>query len=357
MGLLDEPTVLRLTSAPDAARDEELAHQLVADLTDPERGVLPAGRVAVEAPQGALVHDLLSADGWQLDEPWTPLQRDLAQPVEDPGVRIEVIGPEVAHIRTAVQRASFDRSAFTDERWHAMARGLPYADARCLVAYDGRGAAVAATTVWSAGPGRPGLLEPMGVHRDHRGAGYGRAICVAAAGALRELGSSSAQVCTLSANVGGVATYRSAGFQALPAEARPVPRCVAGPPVALRTKRGYDLKRSQAVAPPVLLAGTLYVPVLACEFASAARIAARYARAVRRRAVSGSIPAATASWTTANRRAPMSSACGRLGLDAGPPRPRDEFGRQRERRLVQAARRRRPRSGPSRRPSAAPTSR
>jgi hypothetical protein len=34
------------------------------------------------------------------------------------------------------QRASFDRSTFTDERWHAMAAGLPYADARCLVAYD-----------------------------------------------------------------------------------------------------------------------------------------------------------------------------------------------------------------------------
>lgn len=25
------------------------------------------------------------------------------------------------------------------------------------------------TTVWSAGPGRPGLIEPMGVHRDHQG--------------------------------------------------------------------------------------------------------------------------------------------------------------------------------------------
>jgi ribosomal protein S18 acetylase RimI-like enzyme len=216
VGLLDEPTVLRLTTAPDAAHADELAQQLVADLTDPERAVLPAGRVAVEAPQGALVHDLLSAHGWQLDEPWTPLQRDLALPVEDPGVQIEVIGPERAHVRTAVQRAAFDRSTFTDERWHAMARGLPYADARCLVAYDGQGDAVAATTVWSAGPGRPGLLEPMGVHRERRGAGYGRAICVAAAGALREMGSSSAQVCTRSANVGGVATYRSAGFEARP---------------------------------------------------------------------------------------------------------------------------------------------
>ena len=76
--------------------------------------------------------------------------------------------------------------------------------------------AVAAVTVWSAGPGKPGLLEPMGVHRDHRGHGYGRAITVAAAAALQKLGSSSATVCTRVSNVGGVATYEAAGFTRLP---------------------------------------------------------------------------------------------------------------------------------------------
>ena len=96
------------------------------------------------------------------------------------------------------------------------AAGLPYADARCLVAYDDRGNAVAAVTVWSAGPGKPGLLEPMGVHRDHSGHGFGKAITVAAAAALRELGSSSAIVCTPSSNVGAVATYKSAGFKERP---------------------------------------------------------------------------------------------------------------------------------------------
>ena len=84
------------------------------------------------------------------------------------------------------------QSTFTDERWHAMAAGLAYADARCLVAYDDQGVAVAAVTVWSAGPDKPGLLEPMGVHPEHRGHGYGTAITVAAAAALQELGSSSA---------------------------------------------------------------------------------------------------------------------------------------------------------------------
>jgi ribosomal protein S18 acetylase RimI-like enzyme len=56
----------------------------------------------------------------------------------------------------------------------------------------------------------------MGVHRDHRGQGHGRAITVAAAASLRELGSSSALVCTPSSNAAAVATYKAAGFEPLP---------------------------------------------------------------------------------------------------------------------------------------------
>jgi ribosomal protein S18 acetylase RimI-like enzyme len=216
VGLLDGSELLRLTMAPDAHQDEELARHLVEDVSEPERGVLKEGKAYVEAPKGALVQDLLSENGWNTDEAWTPLRRDLTEPVEDPGVRIEVIGPDRAHVRATVQRAAFDRSTFTDDRWHAMAAGPAYADARCLLAYDDQGNAVATVTVWSAGPGRPGLLEPMGVDRDHRGHGYGKAITVAAAAALQELGSSSAIVCTPSANAGAVATYRSAGFQQRP---------------------------------------------------------------------------------------------------------------------------------------------
>jgi ribosomal protein S18 acetylase RimI-like enzyme len=207
---------LRLALAPDAQRDEEVAQQIVKDVTEPERGVLGEGDAFVAAPTGALVRELLVDDGWNVGEPWTPLQCDLTEPVEGPDVRIGVIGPEQAHVRAAVQRASFDSSTFTDQRWHAMAAGLPYADARCLVAYDDQGNAVAAVTVWSAGPEKPGLLEPMGVHREHRGHGYGKAISIAAAAALQELGSSSAIVCTPSSNVGAVATYTSAGFRRLP---------------------------------------------------------------------------------------------------------------------------------------------
>ncbi|WP_129666170.1 GNAT family N-acetyltransferase [Phytoactinopolyspora endophytica] len=215
VGLLDGPNLLRLTTTPEAQRDEELARQLVADVTEPERGVLPEGKVAVEAPTGALVHDLLSEDGWKIDEPWTPLSRDLTEPVQDPGVRIEVIGPELAHEFAAIHRSAFN-GKFTDERWRSMAAGLPYTDARSLVAYDDQDNAVAVVTAWSAGPGKPGLIEPMGVHADHRGHGYGRAITVAAAAALQELGSSSATVITPNSQVGAVPTYKSAGFQPLP---------------------------------------------------------------------------------------------------------------------------------------------
>lgn len=216
VGLLDGPGLLRAAIAPEAGHDEELAEQMVADVTRPERGVLPQGEVSAEARFGPSFQRLLSEAGWDAGEPWTPLRRDLTEPVEDCRVRIEVTGADRADVRAAVHRAAFDRSTFTTERWHGMAAGPPYADARCLLARDDRDTPVAAATVWSAGPGRPGLLEPVGVHRAHRGRGFGTAVAVAAAAALRELGSSSATVCTAAANSAAVATYESAGFCRLP---------------------------------------------------------------------------------------------------------------------------------------------
>jgi GNAT superfamily N-acetyltransferase len=216
VGMLDGPDVLRVTTAPQFLHDTGLAQQMAADIADPERGVLPAGKANVEAPSGAALHESLAEIGWGPDEAWTPLRRDLTAPVEEPGLRLEVAGPELAGLRAALQRSAFEGSTFSEERWHAMASGPAYADARCLVGFDAEGDAVALVTVWSAGPGRPGILEPMGVHADHRGRGHGKAICVAAAAALRELGSSSAMVCTPSTLTGAVATYRSAGFEPLP---------------------------------------------------------------------------------------------------------------------------------------------
>ncbi|MBU7598346.1 GNAT family N-acetyltransferase [Streptomyces sp. P38-E01] len=220
VGLLDGPDLLRATVAPELRQDEEFAVRMADDLADPERGALPAGPVYLEAPGDARLRKvLLERPGWHTDEPWTPFSRDLTEPVPEPGIRIEVVEEDGVGSRAAVQRAAFEKSTFDEERWRTMAAGPAYAHGRCLLGRDEQGAAVATVTVWSAGPGRPGVLEPMGVHRDHRGHGYGRAITLAAAAALRELGASSALVSTPSANVGGVATYRSAGFEALP----PVP--------------------------------------------------------------------------------------------------------------------------------------
>ncbi len=151
--------MLRLTIAPDSLR-KDLARELLTDITSPPRGVLLAGEANVDAPPDALLQTLLAEAGWGTDEPWTPLRRDLTEPVSDPGVRIEVIGPENADVRSAVQRASFDSSTFTDDRWHAMATGPAYAEACCLVAHDEHDTAVAAVTVWSAGPGNPASSNP-----------------------------------------------------------------------------------------------------------------------------------------------------------------------------------------------------
>jgi GNAT superfamily N-acetyltransferase len=216
IGFVDDDAVIRMAVAPVADHDEELAEELVRDLEDPARAVRGAARVTVEARFGTAFRSRLRRRGWAEVDPWTPLVRDLADPVEAVDLRVEVVGPDHVEDRVAVQLASFDRSTFTVEKWHAMAQAPAYARARCLVGYDAHAHPVAAVTVWSAGPGRPGLLEPMGVHRDHRGHGHGTAICLAAARALRDLGASSATVATPGSNTAGVATYARAGYRRLP---------------------------------------------------------------------------------------------------------------------------------------------
>lgn len=218
IGLHDGPTVLRVALRPDAHLDRAIAERIVDDLTDESRGVLGAGEAFVEAPSGSELGHHLEARGWVRDEHWTPLQRDLGPEVEESTIRVVVVSEEWAAARVGVQRAAFARSTFTTDAWSEMCGGPAYQRAWCLLGFSLDGEPVAAATVWSAGEGRPGLLEPVGVARDHQGRGYGRAISVAAAAHLRAMGSSSAQVCTRSANVAAVATYRSAGF--VPAEPR-----------------------------------------------------------------------------------------------------------------------------------------
>jgi GNAT superfamily N-acetyltransferase len=185
IGFLDGPEVLRMTVAPQVWRQEELAHRVVADVSEPQRGVLPAGKVSVEAPNGTRVQGLLTDVGSERRravDAASPRPRGSGGTTRsaDRGRRVRS-GVRV-HRRSPVGMGS---ARFTDGLWRAMAVGLPYTDARCLLAYDDRGVAVAGATVWSAGPGKPGLLEPVGVHADHRRHGYGREISIAAAAQLK----------------------------------------------------------------------------------------------------------------------------------------------------------------------------
>lgn len=216
IGFVDEASLIRMAIAPVADHDTGLAHALVRDLEDPARARLHGDRVVVEARFGTALRSILQSHGWVDGEPWTPLVRDLSDPVEGSGLRVELVGPMRVGDRVAVQRGAFDRSVFTAERWEAMSGSTAYQQARCLVGYDDQDNAVAAVTVWAAGPGRPGLLEPVGVHRDHRGHRYGTAISLAAAAALYDLGASTATVATPSSNRAAVATYASAGYRRLP---------------------------------------------------------------------------------------------------------------------------------------------
>lgn len=214
VGMLDGGgSALRIAFAPDTKSDRVLAARIRDDLLGD--AVLANPSANLEVPQDAVLRNVLAESGWQLDESWTPLLRDLSAPVEDPGIRIEVVDSTLAEVRCAIQRSAFEKSTFTIEKWNAMVEGPAYRDARCLVGFDGV-VAVGAITVWAAGAGKPGLVEPLAVHPDGRGKGIGRAMCLAGASALRELGSSSVWVCTETERAPAIATYRSAGFDELP---------------------------------------------------------------------------------------------------------------------------------------------
>jgi ribosomal protein S18 acetylase RimI-like enzyme len=216
VGLVEDAGLIRMGIAPSVDQDEAFASRLLDDVSDSACGVMAGDEAVVEARLGTAFREHLTRSGWLADKPWTPLCRSLTDTVEECSLRIQVIDAPTAPDRVAVQRASFPNSTFTVQRWHSMAEAPPYRRARCLVGYDRNGDAVAAATVWSAGHRRPGLIEPLGVHRDHRSQGYGTAISLASATALQAMGSSSVTVGTPTSNVGAVETYAAAGFQRLP---------------------------------------------------------------------------------------------------------------------------------------------
>lgn len=227
VGMLDGSEVLRMAVDPSAADDEHVAARIFRDLTDLQSGLFLSGEAVVEARGARALRALLRANGWADDEPWTPLTLDLSgeldvQRLERANLRVERVGPDAADDWTSIHWSAFRGTPFDEHarerfvtRWVTLMRG-PFSDrAHSLIGYDSEGVPVAVTTVWTAGHGRPGLIEPMGVHREHHGRGYGVAISLAGALALRDAGASSAAVVAENSNPAALATYLSTGFLSL----------------------------------------------------------------------------------------------------------------------------------------------
>lgn len=222
IALIDGPQLLRFALDPAMHLDQSLARRIVADVGDPAAGVLAAGSAAIEARGASALTSHLAKAGWQPDEPWIPLQRSLAEPIEVAGLRVETVEPDCTGEWASIHWSAFRGTPLPDERlrafvdgWRAAAEGPFFDSARILTLHDGD-QAVAVAAAWSAGACRPGLIEPLGVHQEHRGRGYGTLMSRAAAAALREMGCSSATVCAEGSNPGAVAAYRAAGFTAHP---------------------------------------------------------------------------------------------------------------------------------------------
>lgn len=139
--------------------------------------------------------------------PWVHLYRTVAYQ----GEIADLSERDVAD-RVAVQRAAFEKSTFTVERWKAM-RHSP-AGHLCVEAIvrTPEGEPAAAVTGWLAGQGKCALIEPMGTHPAHRGHGYGREALRRICDALAARGASGISVLTPASNLAAVALYRSAGF-------------------------------------------------------------------------------------------------------------------------------------------------
>lgn len=214
-----EGAVARPRVAPDRLDDPDVC-RAVADAVDE----IPADEVWTDAQPGSLLRTQLVARGWSLDpDPWLALHRDLQHRQHGaPGVDgaddavagvTPTSGKRAVAERVAVQRAAFDGSSFTVAAWARMAAGPGFDPDLDLLARAEGGTPVAAGTAWSAGPGRPGILEPVGTSRTHRGAGHGRRVVRALAAALASKGASGVSVCTPADNTAAVALYASAGLR------------------------------------------------------------------------------------------------------------------------------------------------
>lgn len=160
-------------------------------------------RAALAGRGGAVGPDLLP-------HLWRPLTD--ADLVEVPGVVTTTTDDLVAK-RIAVQRAAFEGSTFTREKWDAMAATRLFRPELDLIALNERDQGVSALTAWLSGPGACGVVEPMGTHRDHWRQGHGLRVLRGCFAALRREGAASVRVFTAPGNEAALAAYQRAGFR------------------------------------------------------------------------------------------------------------------------------------------------
>jgi GNAT superfamily N-acetyltransferase len=211
VAILDEPNLLRPAVRPDRVHDLGLAETL-ADVVD----VASEDGASAEAPGGSALRTTLSSRGWTVDpDPWTVLYRPLSRGdgvFDDPQSR-PLADPRDIADRVAVQRSAFSASTFTVPRWHQMAAGPGYDAALDLLRRADDGSATAAATGWSAGPGRCGILEPVGTSPDQAGHGHARAVSRAVIAALARAGASGVAVHTPLSNATAVRAYEACGLR------------------------------------------------------------------------------------------------------------------------------------------------
>jgi len=207
--LLEDDWGARPRIGPDQLRSFDVARavrEVVEGLT--------AEQIWSDAAPGTAWRHLLLQGGWGLDpDLWVALHRDAATPVGSlrRGLRVARAEQDVEG-RVHAQRHGFDGSTFDAPSWERMAAGPGYRPELDLVLHDDDGAACAVATAWLPQGGGTALLEPVAVHRDRRGEGFGRAVVDAAVEACLASGASGVSVSTPESNTGAVAAYLSAKF-------------------------------------------------------------------------------------------------------------------------------------------------
>lgn len=150
-----------------------------------------------------------ASDAWA--HLWKPLSIADAVPVS--GTDVTFGNDQAIADRVAVHRAAFTSSTFTVQGWHDMAAGPSFRPEFDLLARDDAGEPVAAITVWLPGPGKCGVIEPMGTHPHYRRRGHGRRVILAACAALAGAGASGVCVVTPESNPAAVGVYQAAGMR------------------------------------------------------------------------------------------------------------------------------------------------